>query len=57
MGCNDYQTCMAYIAQKENYHHFWGESDAMMAFDQKAKNHPEEYLDMVSEMVRIAPLE
>lgn len=57
MGCNDYQTCMAYIAQKENYHLFWGESDAMMAFDQKAKHHPEEYLDMVSEMVRIAPLE
>ena len=57
MGCNDYQACMAYIAQRENYHYFWGESDAMMAFDQKAKYHTEEYLDMVSEMVRIAPLE
>lgn len=57
MGCEDYQTCLAYIAEKDNYHFFWGESEAMMAFDQKAKFHPEEYFNMVSEMVRMAPLE
>lgn len=56
MGCNEFQTCMEYIAQKENYHFFWGESDAMMAFDQKAKYHQDEYLYMVKELVKTAPL-
>lgn len=57
MGCDDYQTCLEFISQKENYHYLYGESNAMTAFDKKAKNHPDEYFDMVSEMVRISPLD
>lgn len=57
MGCEDYQTCLAFIAQKENYHYFWGESDAMIAFYQKAKYHQDEYFGMVSKMVSMAPLD
>ena len=57
MECDEYKTCLAFISQKDNYHYFWGESYAMLTFDQKAKNHPDEYFDMVSEMVRMAPLD
>jgi hypothetical protein len=57
MGCEDYQTCLEYIAKKENYQFYWGLSEAMMAFDQKAKFHQDEYVNMVLEMVNMAPLE
>lgn len=57
MGCEDYQTCLEYIAPKENYQFYWGLSEAMMAFDQKAKFHQDEYVNMVLEMVNMAPLE
>lgn len=57
MGYREYSICLSYIAEEKNYHFLWGESEAMMAFAQKALHHEQEYLNMVSEMVSIASLD